>query len=334
MNKPSAGVGASLGPLILGLFGGIGLGAAAVALLLESGGLPGGLAVLALAVAAAGVAVVAVLKRRLVMLEAELRGFRQQTSRELGTLRRVSEAVRRDVAKQIFEPFDYWEARIAEHGPAGVGDLSRPLAELEEDTRLEKGGLLPFFASQLRGDEARVLDFGCGFGRFTSELAALVSEGATGVDATPALIEEAQRRATSDRATFVQARGSLPFPDGHFDAIWVAYVLIHVVGENKRRTAEELARVLKPGGLLFMTEGVTTWRRGSAHCEFEPFEWYAQAFPFDLVAYRRDDVFRAGSRGGFEHLGALDGASRDEALRKAEADNHDLHWVMTGRKPL
>lgn len=319
----------------MALFGGLGLGAGAVIFLLEASGAPGALAVLALSSSGLGIAVVAVLKRRLQILETELRTLRQTTSRELGTIRRVTEAVRRDVAKQIFEPFGYWEARIAEHGPEGVGDLSRPLTELGDDTRLEKEGLLPFFASRLRGDEARVLDFGCGFGRFTSDLAELVSEGATGVDATPTLIETARDRATSERVEFVHARGQLPFPDDHFDAVWIAYVLIHVVGENKRKTAAELTRVLKPGGLLFMTEGVTTWRKGSAHCEFEPFEWYARAFPFGLEAYRRDEVFTAPRKAeGLKSLRPLDAEARALAVSAAEAKNLDLHWVMTGRKPL
>lgn len=333
MPSPLSSLRAHVGPFLLFVFGGGALASSLIFTTLGlSGSLSGGLAfalvVLVLLLSTFGLVTVATLKRRFGALENELRTFRQQALRELGTTRRGVEAIRRDVAKQVFDPYAYWEARADEHGPEGVGDLSRPLSELAQDTVDEKAGLLPFFRAQMAAPPARVLDFGCGFGRFTNDLAAVATEKAVGVDATPALIAAAVGNA-GDKAEFVVARGKLPFPDGYFDALWVAYVLIHVVGPNKAATAEELLRVLKPGGTIFLTEGVTTWRKGSAHCEFEPYEWYDRHFG-GLTPYRRDDVIAAG--GERDSVSPLEASQLAAAMDEAREANADLHLVMVGRK--
>lgn len=336
VSTPVSSLRRHIGPFLITVFGGGSLLASfAFAFLALVGAIPGGIAFALMALVATGagfgLVIVATLKRRLEVIETEVRTLRKQVMRELGTTRRGVEAIRRDVAKQVFDPYAYWEARADTHGPDGVGDLSRPLSELVEDTVEEKAGLLPFFRAQLDAPPERILDFGCGFGRFTNDLAALATETAVGVDATPALIEAAVGNA-SDKAEYLVARGTLPFPDNHFDAVWVAYVLIHVVGAQKAATAAELLRVLKPGGTVFLTEGVTTWRKGSAHCEFEPFEWYARNFPVGLTGYRRDDVLTAGGR--FDDVVPLEPPTLASAMAQAEKDNADLHLVMVGRKPL
>lgn len=61
--------------------------------------------------------------------------------------------------------------------------------------------------------------------------------------------------AWQDRARTVAAYGErLPFPDGWFDIVLCDNVVDHA--ENPRRIVEEMARVLKPGGLLYFTVNI------------------------------------------------------------------------------
>lgn len=100
----------------------------------------------------------------------------------------------------------------------------------------------------------RILDVGCGDGEVAVELwkhGALV----TGIDASPAMIETAQARATrhgADIAFEVATAQSLPFPPDRFDAVIAVTVLCFV--EDAAPIFREMARVLRPGGHLVIGE--------------------------------------------------------------------------------
>lgn len=103
------------------------------------------------------------------------------------------------------------------------------------------------------GPGSRVLDAGCGFGRFA---AALMGHGcdAVGVDISPAAIAEAERRCPGP--TYLVADLLQPLPDGvgPFDAL-VSMYSSYGYGETE---AEDMAmlrsfhRALKPGGRMVM----------------------------------------------------------------------------------
>lgn len=97
-----------------------------------------------------------------------------------------------------------------------------------------------------------VLDLGCQLGALPI---ALHARGArvTGVDVDEATLEAARLRAQCHGAavTFVRAVGeALPFDDGVFDVVTFIDVIEHV--EDPRRTLREIARVLRPGGTLYL----------------------------------------------------------------------------------
>ena len=112
-------------------------------------------------------------------------------------------------------------------------------------------GLLPVKAA------AKVLDAGCGWGRFTWPLIekySIASTNVTGVDTSPGMLEtaaeEAQRR--RHRPAFAAADiQALPFPTRHFDAAMANHVLYHLPDIHKG--VGELARVLKEDGWLLAT---------------------------------------------------------------------------------
>jgi 2-polyprenyl-3-methyl-5-hydroxy-6-metoxy-1,4-benzoquinol methylase len=96
-----------------------------------------------------------------------------------------------------------------------------------------------------------VLDYGCGTGYGTAmlaESAALV----TGIDIVPDVIEHARQSYVAPGINFrvvdPAEKGNLPFDDGTFDTVTSFQVIEHVYDVD--RYLSEIARVLKPGGIL------------------------------------------------------------------------------------
>jgi SAM-dependent methyltransferase len=137
---------------------------------------------------------------------------------------------------------------------------------------------------------ARALDFGCGTGRLSSWLA---SHGASvdGVDATEEMIAIAQGAVPGARFQTIDG-GALPFPDSTFDLVLTAYVLQYYVRASPAIPLE-IARVLKPAGLVVAIEQVTddpiSLGRGGSIAA------YAQLFSQTGLTVIRTRAVRAGN---------------------------------------
>jgi SAM-dependent methyltransferase len=96
----------------------------------------------------------------------------------------------------------------------------------------------------------RVLDLGCGAGRF---VAALRDAGAdpVGVELAEAALERARRNAPGADLRLVEADGSLPLEHASVDLVWCSEVLEHVA--DTALLLLEARRVLRPGGRLLVT---------------------------------------------------------------------------------
>lgn len=89
-----------------------------------------------------------------------------------------------------------------------------------------------------------VLEVGCGTGLLLRRFAALAGE-AVGVDLSPGMLAHARARGL----TVVEGdAAALPFPDARFDVAVSFKTLPHV--PDLRRALAEMARVVRPGGLL------------------------------------------------------------------------------------
>ena len=104
----------------------------------------------------------------------------------------------------------------------------------------------------------RILDAGCGTG---ANLIALKNYGAlTAVDLAPQALELAAQRGdyTLGRASITQ----LPFASGSFDGVFSADVLVMLTTAQSAEAMREFARVLKPGGWLYVRTAAYDWLRG------------------------------------------------------------------------
>lgn len=98
----------------------------------------------------------------------------------------------------------------------------------------------------------RALDFGCGVGRLTQELANYFLE-VRGVDISKSLLELAHNYNQQKKRVFyhLNERPDLKlFPDNFFDFIYTKITLQHMSPKNSKRYIIEFLRTLKPGGAL------------------------------------------------------------------------------------
>jgi ubiquinone/menaquinone biosynthesis C-methylase UbiE len=100
------------------------------------------------------------------------------------------------------------------------------------------------------------LDAGCGGGRFVVALARLGAKKVAGIDISAPAIEAAKERIRTrrleDRVELqVASVLNIPYPDANFDYVVSSGVIHHT--PNPKRGFQELVRVLKPGGKLFLS---------------------------------------------------------------------------------
>jgi SAM-dependent methyltransferase len=111
----------------------------------------------------------------------------------------------------------------------------------------------------LKGGKLSLLDYGCGAGDLMRVLAGLGAKaGFTGCDVSQGMLDEAVHRwpATLGAAPrlALQDGAHTPFESGQFDIATISAVLHHVPPAERPAVYAELARVLKPGGRLYVVE--------------------------------------------------------------------------------
>lgn len=131
--------------------------------------------------------------------------------------------------------------------------------ELAEDYRAENKGVdIPeqkrVFIERLTG--LSVLDLGCGPGRdcFTFSNSGL---NVTGIDLSRSFLEMAAERAPDVKYYEMDMR-ALSFSDESYDGVWSCSSMLHVPKVDAQEVVSECYRVLKVGGVLFLSlkEGV------------------------------------------------------------------------------
>jgi SAM-dependent methyltransferase len=102
--------------------------------------------------------------------------------------------------------------------------------------------------------QARVLDYGCGYGRTLAELSEAGFRNLVGVDFSEGML--ARARIATPRAGLVRNDGhNLPFQNECFDAVLLFAVLTCIPdNDQQRELLGEIKQVLRPGGLLYVSD--------------------------------------------------------------------------------
>jgi SAM-dependent methyltransferase len=100
-----------------------------------------------------------------------------------------------------------------------------------------------------------VLDFGCGVGNSIPHLREAFPNAALhGVDPSGESIRVANETHVDKAAFRVNGGSVIPYEDRCFDLVQVACVFHHVQPEQRKHWMQEIHRVLKPGGMVFVFE--------------------------------------------------------------------------------
>ncbi|RKR91537.1 methyltransferase family protein [Micromonospora pisi] len=105
--------------------------------------------------------------------------------------------------------------------------------------------------------DARVLDYGCGYGRVMAELSEHGFSDVSGVDLSPALIERGRQLHADLHFSVLPSPPDLPCAAASLDVVLLFAVLTCVPDDDAQRAlVAELSRVLAPGGLLYVSDMV------------------------------------------------------------------------------
>ncbi len=189
-----------------------------------------------------------------------------------------------------------------------------------------------------------VLDFGCGTGSSLVVLGEMANGGTlTGIDVDRRGIQIAALRVRhhglADRAVLqaiepVQKPGDLPFASESFDFILANGVLEHVVPFSTRPAVIlEMWRLLRPGGLLYLTETPNTLWPIDRHTTGLPFiPWLPSGVAARIAVaagrHRKGADFDARGRRGMTYWGVV------RPLRRARLGFEVLNLTVTANRLL
>ena len=151
----------------------------------------------------------------------------------------------------------------------------------------------------------RLFDFGCATGRFLRHVMLFSDLQAHGCDFAPANVDWVKRHLPGDMNVVLNtADPELPFPERHFDIVTAFSVFTHI-DEGEKEWLEELKRVTKKSGLLYITiQNEASWKKVLgrpgmfAHLENAKFtvpsltineELFERPMPSDRIVFRKSE---------------------------------------------
>ena len=209
------------------------------------------------------------------------------------------------------------EVRLAYDAIAADYAATFPGTEAEHSLEL---AMVDDLAARLHASGGtHVLDAGCGTGRMGRYL---VRRGCSvvGVDLSPGMLEQA-RRAAPDLELYEGSLVDLPFADDMFDGVLLWYSVIHLTDAELPVALAEVARVLRPGGLVLVAS-----QKGAG--------------PFDVGAVLRErghDVplvrYHRGPRDLMEALAAVGFERQARMIREPVGRERHGQVVVLARRP-
>lgn len=113
---------------------------------------------------------------------------------------------------------------------------------------------LDWLAEYLNNPLARILDYGCGYGRTLAPLYQANYHNVVGTDFSEAMLRRARRELPN--SILIRNDGkNLPIKSATIDAVLLFAVLTCIPNDNDQQVlVRELERVLRPGGLLYISD--------------------------------------------------------------------------------
>jgi ubiquinone/menaquinone biosynthesis C-methylase UbiE len=145
------------------------------------------------------------------------------------------------------------EGYLSSRGAAGYDLLVRNLYNAFQERRVISA-LLGLLRHQSPRD---VVELGCGPGRWLRAVAASgAARNTTGVDLSPYLLERAKANLSGHtNVELVHSGGhDLPWQSPEFDAAVAVHYFGHMPGTAQEGALSEAARVLNPGGMLYVVD--------------------------------------------------------------------------------
>ena len=149
---------------------------------------------------------------------------------------------------------------------------------VEEITAYQERMIFPVISKALNGSEKILLDFGCGTGRFTRQLARLIGGRAIGADPIMELLDMARQGDPINEYVLI-SNNRIPIDDASVDAIWICLVMGGIPETQLTAIVQELKRVLRPNGLVLLIEN-TSALPNSTHWTYRTRERYQEIFDF------------------------------------------------------
>ena len=161
------------------------------------------------------------------------------------------------IYKLTFSPIAYWEHRARQYGKQSVLNIGLNENEIKLVKGFQVKTIFPLLKKELSENEQTLLDFGCGPGRLSVELANFTHCQVTGVDPIEYLLQLAPADENVSYKKIIN--NIIPAKNAAFDIIWISFVLGGIVNKKDRnQTIKELNRVIKKDGLLFLIENTTS----------------------------------------------------------------------------
>jgi SAM-dependent methyltransferase len=161
-----------------------------------------------------------------------------------------------------------------------------------------------FLLDHVRAGE-RVLDVGCGEGRFVAELARKGAE-VVGIDVAAEPLRRARALHPALDLRLVDGEGPWSLADASFDAVWAGEVIEHVA--DTAGWLSELRRVLRSGGILLLST--------PDHGRLQMLRWALEPRAFEAHFDPRADHLRFYTRRALSEL-LEDFGFQDVAVRRA-----------------
>lgn len=154
-------------------------------------------------------------------------------------------------------------------------------------------------------DFTRLLDFGCGCGRFLRHFGPLAETTEIhGTDIDPEMIQWVAANIPFVQATLAPHLPPLPYPDHHFDLVINHSVFTHLDEQMQDLWLGELHRITDAGAILLLTfEGPSSWNRTVALAESrgQDTDAWREELETHGILFIRDDHFVGSTHPDFYH---------------------------------